>query len=420
MKNLFFSLGISLAVHALLPYQSMAQPNLIANGDFETQYATVRPSREQNIKGDRSYYLDELPSWRVPSAGSGPSPVSINATFLATNATNSDVNPNTNSTFYGSFPTHNNSTGCVGLKRSYLYPATDGLITQQVALTPGHKYQFGYYIMKRPGAGYASKFAFNVINSSSTPALSANNATSSFEPAPAVTVTTDLLTSTDWTYVTGSFIAQTPPANTQPWIVIGYDRSAEQTDPNAGGATSGNEVYILDDVSLEDTGVITCAAPGPVTATYNAPAGRVLASIAAVTGASSYNWYFEGSMLSGHSTSIAVIVARNDCFRQYSIQVEAVYPTGCVSARISADARTSGCPSASRVASATAYPNPATESLTIPQGVGNAILLNSQGYPVAKADASGHLDVRNLPAGLYNLQTSQEGKLTNQRIEVKH
>ncbi|GAB3657353.1 hypothetical protein GCM10027594_29340 [Hymenobacter agri] len=39
---------------------------------------------------------------------------------------------------------------------------------------------------------------------------------------------------------------------------------------------------------------------------------------------------------------------------------------------------------------------------------------------MAKPDKEGKLDVRDLPAGLYNLRMKQKGKLINQHIEVTH
>ena len=69
---------------------------------------------------------------------------------------------------------------------------------------------------------------------------------------------------------------------------------------------------------------------------------------------------------------------------------------------------------------ATAYPNPASESLTVPTGATDAVLLNSQGKAVARPDKGGRFDIQRLPAGLYNLQMQQNGKRVNQRIEVKH
>jgi hypothetical protein len=68
----------------------------------------------------------------------------------------------------------------------------------------------------------------------------------------------------------------------------------------------------------------------------------------------------------------------------------------------------------------TAYPNPASESLTLPTGVKEAVLLDNQGGRVRQLENSGKLDVRKLPDGIYNLQIRHKGKIINQRIQVKH
>jgi hypothetical protein len=74
----------------------------------------------------------------------------------------------------------------------------------------------------------------------------------------------------------------------------------------------------------------------------------------------------------------------------------------------------------SETAATGAYPNPASESLTLPAGITGAVLLNSQGRVVQRSEVGGKVNVRELPAGLYNLQMQQNGKLLNQHIEVKH
>jgi hypothetical protein len=68
----------------------------------------------------------------------------------------------------------------------------------------------------------------------------------------------------------------------------------------------------------------------------------------------------------------------------------------------------------------TAYPNPAAETLTSPDDAENATLVNDQGKTVKTADKSGKLNVKDLPDGLYNLRMLQNGKVVNQRIQVKH
>ncbi|MCC3156429.1 T9SS type A sorting domain-containing protein [Hymenobacter sp. 15J16-1T3B] len=70
--------------------------------------------------------------------------------------------------------------------------------------------------------------------------------------------------------------------------------------------------------------------------------------------------------------------------------------------------------------SATAYPNPVNETLQLPAGATEAVLLSSQGLEVQRASSAAQLDVKQLPNGLYNLRMRQNGKLVNQRIEIKH
>lgn len=79
-----------------------------------------------------------------------------------------------------------------------------------------------------------------------------------------------------------------------------------------------------------------------------------------------------------------------------------------------------GNPTSRMAATVSAYPNPANDRLTIPQGTSKAVLLNGYGKAVQYPDATGQFDVRSLPAGLYNLQMQQNGKLINQHIEVQH
>ena len=484
MKNLFITLGAFLSLQVFLPSVSMAQTNLITNGDFERQYPGITLTKELNIKGDRSYYVDELPSWLVPSAGSGPSPVVINATFLATNTPNAAVNPTSNThTFAGPFLPHNNSVGCVGLKRSVFYPAYDGLITQQVTLIPGHRYQFSYYVMKRPGSGYASKFAFNVINSNSTPALSANNATSSFQPTPAIPITTDFLTSTNWTYVTGSFTAQTPPVNTKSWIVVGYDRSSEQIDPNAGGNTNGNEVYIIDDVSLIEMAVPACpydliltaatadgpvqpdgngggvatpdnAAAGdvpvntPVTMTVNGNGiGACIWNVYASTGngSSSYTSSTNGTQFSitphqpssakapngsdnyAQSYSITCTVSSTTCPQgvslQYTLYSNPPAGGGGGGGGGEFDPQLSQTQSQPQIAT---YPNPAVERIlvTVPANQNaQAALYNQYGELKANLPVTGILElpIRQLQPGIYYLKVkTSSGQLVQKRIAIQH
>jgi hypothetical protein len=68
-----------------------------------------------------------------------------------------------------------------------------------------------------------------------------------------------------------------------------------------------------------------------------------------------------------------------------------------------------------------AYPNPASERLTLPVSATEAELLNSAGTVVLRASSAQRvLDVHELPAGTYYLRTLQEGKATTQRVQVTH
>ena len=100
-----------------------------------------------------------------------------------------------------------------------------------------------------------------------------------------------------------------------------------------------------------------------------------------------------------------------------TVKVKAACSNG-TSATTSFNVTTPVC--SGRSTSRTAYPNPATELLALPEGATQAQLLNSKGQSMQRPDEAGKLDVRQLPVGLYNLQFYQDGKLVNQRIEVKH
>jgi hypothetical protein len=74
----------------------------------------------------------------------------------------------------------------------------------------------------------------------------------------------------------------------------------------------------------------------------------------------------------------------------------------------------------SRTSATTAYPNPAAETIVIPEGIAGATLVSDKGKVMGVVDRDGRIDVRSLPDGLYNMQMMQNGKLINQRIQVKH
>jgi hypothetical protein len=71
---------------------------------------------------------------------------------------------------------------------------------------------------------------------------------------------------------------------------------------------------------------------------------------------------------------------------------------------------------------AAAYPNPATDQLTLQGEVAEAVLLDLRGLPRRRFEAAARtLSVRDLPAGIYYLRLVQKnGQVRTQRIEVQH
>jgi hypothetical protein len=166
-------------------------------------------------------------------------------------------------------------------------------------------------------------------------------------------------------------------------------------------------------------------APSGIQGEYNTPPRRIKATINPVPTATSYDWYVNGTLQSTHGITITANIRNlNSCDDPEIIEVQAqfgscgasqmvqryFYPLNCGSARTSASDATT----------ATAYPNPAAEALTLPADVTGATLLDSQGKDIRKANGATRLEVRDLPNGLYNLQMWQQGKLVNQRIQVQH
>jgi hypothetical protein len=98
--------------------------------------------------------------------------------------------------------------------------------------------------------------------------------------------------------------------------------------------------------------------------------------------------------------------------------------TGQCSTSIIVDVYFDACddptPTPYRTSASTAYPNPAVESLTVPENASQAVLTNSQGNVVQEASKAGQIDVHQLPNGLYNLRMQVNGKAVNQRIQIKH
>jgi len=497
----------------------------IVNGDFETQYPNTPPSVEDNIQPNNSG-VDQLPNWSVPLQVTQTSYGTI-GTFAGFEAANAALATGMNPAqpfYYATFPSapHNNSTGRVGIKRSSI-PGdfqNDGMIMQQVTLTPGHQYQVSFWALKTSYAQYKSKMAFSVVNSSSAPMFDHRQSVNSLVPAPYQVITSNYITDTnDWTQVTGTFTASALPSGTNTWVVVGFDRSASTFDASIGNPGSGsNSNYVIDDVAVTD---LTCA-NNPAVA---GPNQTICPNTSAVIGqgclpvGATSQWRIQGSStvfatslqtavtpastttyeltvtqangtVSTTQTTVTVFDPNNftpqlsllvddNCYGlylyaitnynsayTYTVQVingfsgaTGVNPgmrggagtfelarakkassgsftvtvnyAACGGHTATSAVTTKSFPTfpACRQAAAiqdtdtelaVAYPNPATESLTVPDGVQRATLLNSAGKPVQSLDKPGKLNVQSLPEGLYNLQMMQNGKLINQRIQVRH
>ena len=436
-----FTQALSLALWWLLPIGAQAQiavgtQSQPVNGDFETRINT--PQGINNIYSYQgSYQYDDLPSWEgvIPpprNAGAYPG-YSVGGDYLSTIAgTAPRVNPLAKPDG-GAFQPHGGNS-CIALRR---FPSTGNLADQGVwspatPIIPGHVYQLDYYVLRRPTSQYAEKIKVIV----SRAGASWDNYTPSFtskdiraQNMPYASITSPAITDyQNWTHVTGTFTAETynttgPTANSS-YFIITYDRQPGTYDPSLYVAP-GNynfSYYAIDDISITDLSASCSTAPGPISGYYSPSVGTLDVSIAPVPGATSYNWYKDGQMSFGHGNNNTWRGPRNECGSP-TVEVEAVFACG-TSPRTSRTFQgpTTDCdgPILERTTNTVAYPNPAAESITIPVGVKGASLVNDKGRTLRKADASGKLDVQTLPDGLYNLQMMRNGKLINQRIQVKH
>ena len=392
----------------------------VVNGDFETR--TQDPQGPNNIYGVGSRY-DDLPNWEVIV---GSNSIEGTGDYLASPAADPSMNPYI-TPYGGAFAPHNGSMGCIALRRNRSFGRDQG-VYEAALVIPGHTYQVDFYVLRRPLGNYAEKIRLIVTNQ--PPSRTSVSSGYTIYPTPYATITSPAISDyNNWTHVTGSFVAQ-GATNGSAYTFIGltYDQALAPYDPQVYSLSNvyGSEYYAIDDVSLTD--LTACAAtlstiPGPIGGYYNYAVGRLDAEIPEVPGALRYNWYRDGVLSLGRGNFNSWLGVRNECGSP-TITVEAVLPCGTTvrTSRIF-QGPTTGCQGGvldGRVANTTAYPNPATESITIPEGAESATLVNDKGKVLQKADATGKVDIQALPNGLYNLQIMRDGKLINQRIQVKH
>jgi|GEM_PF-6965374 len=427
MSGFLRTLGVLLSSTLFsIPYTATAQ---IQNGDFESRNAV--PTTQENVGPSRTrngtVYQDDLQAWdstpvRTASGLSGPgAPTTIVTdytnipSYLSTDGTGSG-----NIAVFGVAPHSGNSSVLIKQHDQDGDHNYDQFLTQQLAapLIAGHRYKVNFWAIKpQPGAEFRTKLALYVTDAAPVYDLVYSSATQyTLLPSPGskMVISDDIQANQGWVLVSG-FIDIPDGQTTNQWVTVGYARANQYRDtsiPNTLPNVSIN--YLIDDVSLQDMG---CSAPtpGPITGNNDYAAGRHTAEIDPVPGATSYNWYRGGVLnTTNHGTSAIWTIPRNGCGGT-DVSVEAVYACG-KSAKRTQYFPAENCGTRAR----TAYPSPASESLAMPEGTEDATILNAQGKPLLQLGGARSFDVRHLPDGLYNLQMRQNGKLVNQRIEIKH
>jgi len=416
-------LVVKAALSLLLLSSSLAvaqptTPNLVINGDFEQRnsppHGPGRSGGDTNIGPIQIPYARyaDLKYWnRTQTVNSQPSVPA----YIA-----SDGQSGSNTSDYGI--TAHNSPSCIFIGR---HDATgdkshDDFVTQELSqpLSAGHLYHVEFWTLRLGSSQFHTKLAISITSNIPT----YDGVPNSLIPSPGskVLISPDIQQYYTWVRVAGDITIPVNDTGNNKWFTIGNDRSDQTYDPSLPDNGLNGMGFAIDDVSLVDMGCATIAAPRPLSWTYNVPPRRIRVRIPAASGATSYNWYIDGSLQSTHGTftdvPYSILV---DCDTPVILEVEAVYGT-CVSQRIHQYFYPEECQVGSSSRVAAAYPNPATESISIPADVTGATLVNDKGKTLQRADASGKLNVQAIPDGLYNLQMMQNGKLINQRIQIKH
>lgn len=429
----------------LLPELGAAQ-NLVDNGNFETQYFISRrgfymplpPTQLLNIKPlsvnstPGVAYADELPKWNALG--------DLRADFLATNSLEAVVNPQ-GSPRYGAFTPHSGG-GCVGLFRepgSSTASGAQAIVQQLVGLEIGRAYDVSFYALRRPGARWVDRLAARI--SATVPSIGGPS------NAYAAVVSPPIADHLNWTLVTGTFTAQ----GTTAFLTIGYDTPPATPDASLYSVDSkGVEYYVVDDVEVKPA---ICHVPSP-SLSVTGPNGPAQSqdefcrtavfdcAVSNIAGAT-YQWSING--LATWPNGYTITPGTNGYTCQVSVtqpwtppQIQPIFdivcevnaPGACHPVRVRLNdlrMRTDrDCMGSSglEVRTATAYPNPVADQLVMPAAIQQAQLFDNRGKlrrTYLAEPAKKTLDVKDLPAGLYQLRLMQlDGRVTSQRLEIQH
>lgn len=434
----------------------------IINGDFETRNS--RPTAGYNVGPNAP---DDLPSWNAIPYYNGSQYYYGNMPWYLTNDADPGVRPSNYST------TTHTGNGCAlvyqhDAPRDHSYDAS---MAQQLPqpLLAGHRYLVQYWANRADLVPYHAKVAVYVTTGSAY--YSYNGAAGTYGFTPSVTPTKTVASPetygpSGWFLVSGYIDIPGGESNNQ-WVIVGPDRFDQYYEPAPWGQ-NGAIIHLVDDITLQDVGCIPGSGissqlelttdfgpmpdpPYPYINNYDdycySQRFTFTVPASAAEHATGFHWTVSGySVNSGEVTSYAEngptmsfipTTTSPGAYRNVNVTCTVSYGPNCPAGESyrsltisSQDEAGNPCvmyraaqlptPSPTTVAPATAYPNPANESLTLPQEATTATLLNSQGHLVGRSDPAGKMDVRRLPDGLYQLRMKVNGKIINQRIQIKH
>jgi hypothetical protein len=427
MKKYLLAVKATFSLLLLSSGLAVAQPttpNLVTNGDFEQRnsppHGPGRSGGQSNIGPllPQIATSDDLPYWFRTNT--------INSQTSVPGYIASDGQPGSNTSSLGI--TAHNSVSCIYIGRhdSPGDKSHDDFLTQELnqTLSEGHLYHVEFWALRMGSSVFHTKLAISITSGVPT----YDGAQNSLIPSPGskVLVSPDIQQYYAWVKVAGDIVI---PANDRgnKWLTIGNDRSDQTIDYNLPDNGQNGILFAIDDVSLVDMG---CA--NPIADAYQDFSEGNCTNVASFI-ISNYDPSSTYTFTKVYGNPVIIYGGSGNQFRVKVGGLQAPYgatftmtaTSSCGASSVSdVLSATYPCEPATptyRTVNATeAYPNPANESLIAPNGVESATLVNSAGKPVRVADQSGKLDVQSLPEGLYNLRIMRDGKLINQRIQVKH